>query len=99
MMDFEDQLRNALARKQPSSGFAQRLAARSTRLGTRRNIWKPWVAGCLAASLLAGAFGIKQLEQRRDREKGRVARAQLLQALQITGHELQLIQRKIGSLD
>ena len=99
MMDFEDQLRAALARKEPPAGFAERVATESVRRdgrpGGRRNFWKPWAAGCIAASLLAGAFEMKQIEVRRERDKGQAARTQLLQALRITGAKLHHIQQKV----
>ena len=103
MMDFEDQLRAALARKEPPSGFAERVAAESARRKIRahrhRNSWKPWAAGCLAASLLAGALEMRQLEDRRESEKGQGARAQLLQALRITGTKLHHIQQKVEGVN
>ena len=95
MMNFEDQLRNALARKEAPEGFAERLAARVGRDNSRRRFWKPWAAGCLAASLLAGACGLKQFEDRRSRERGQAARAQLLQALEVTGSKLHRIQKRV----
>ncbi|MDQ2945444.1 MAG: hypothetical protein M3Y27_05790 [Acidobacteriota bacterium] len=99
MMDFEDQLRSALARKEPPAGFAERVAAESIRRdgwpSGRRNFWKTWAAGCIAASLLAGAFEMRQVESRRERDKGQAARTQLLQALRITGAKLHHIQQKV----
>lgn len=103
MMDFEDQLRAALRRKEPASGFADRVVAESARRKIRghrhRNFWKPWAAGCIAASLLAGAFEMRQLEGRRDREKGEAARAQLLQAVRITRTKLHHIQQKVEGVN
>ncbi len=102
-MNFEDQLRMALVRKEPSSAFAGRVMAATSRVnrgaGNKRGFWKPWAVGCLAASLLAGVFAIKQPEGRRHREKGEVARAQLLQALQITSNKLHHIQQKVESMN
>jgi hypothetical protein len=103
MMDFEDQLRAALARKEPPTGFAERAMARAAKRKVpghgRRPFWKPWVAGCVAASLLAGAFGIKEMEARRERDKGQAARAHLLQALEITRAKLHHIQQQIESVN
>src|SRR5258708_38406902 len=95
MTDLEHHVRSALARKEPPPGFAERVLARIEQGKSRRSFWKPWAAGCLAASLLAGAFGLKQFENRRDREQGQTARAQLLQALEITSSKLKRIQKKI----
>jgi hypothetical protein len=99
MIDFEDQLRNALARKEPPDGFTERVIARVERHRSRRSFWKPWAAGCLAASLLAGAWGLKEFEDRRNRERGQAARAQLLQALQITSSKLHRIQKKVEMVE
>lgn len=99
MMDFEDQLKNALERKEAPEGFAQRVSARVRRSNSRRNVWKPWAAGCLAASLLAGACGLKEFEDRRSRERGQAARAQLLQALEITSSKLHRIQKRVEVIE
>ena len=103
MMDFEDQLRAALARKEAPSGFAERVAAQCARRKMRARrlsrYWKPWAAGCIAASLLAGVLEMKQLEDRRDRAKGQAARSQLLQALRITGTKLHHIQQKVEGVN
>ena len=88
MMDFEDQIRNALARKQPPDGFALRVRSRMK----RRSPWNSWAAGLVAASLLFGAFGIW-----REHERGQAAKAKLLQALQITSSKLQRIHKKVES--
>lgn len=95
MMDFEDQLRSALGRENPPDGFAERLAARVGRRPLSRNVWKPWAAGLLAASLLAGAYGLKEFEDHRNRQRGQAARTQLLQALQITSNKLQRIRKRV----
>ena len=99
MMDFEDQLRSALARKEAPEGFAERVAARVGRGNSRRSFWKTCAAGCLAASLWAGACGLKQFEDRRSRERGQAARAQLLQALEITGSKLHRIQKRVEVIE
>lgn len=99
MMDFEDQLRAALARQPAPAGFAERVAARAGRRSRSRNFWKPWAAGCLAASLLAGACGLKQFEDRRTRQRGQAARAQLIQALEITSGKLSSIQKKVEVIE
>lgn len=95
MLDFEDQLRNALARREPPAGFAARVGARVKQASPQRRVWKPWAAGWIAASLLVSACGIQQFEQWQDRKKGEAARAQLLQALQITSSKLQRIQKRV----
>ena len=63
MIDFEDQLRGALSREEPSDGFARKVLGRAAQLDRQRQArWKPWAAGCIAASLLAGAIGLMDLD-------------------------------------
>ncbi len=96
MIDFEDQLRQALARQEPSSGFAEGVLARAAQMEHRRRLrWKPWAAGCIAASLIAGVTGLVDLEQRRDRQRAEAAHAQLVIALRITNSKLQRIEKKL----
>ena len=95
-MDFEDRLRHALAREEPPAGFAAQVMASAARLDrTRRHRWKPWAAGCIAASLLAGTAGLMDLQQRRERQRAQAAHAQLVQALRITYSKLQRIEKKL----
>jgi len=94
MTDFEDQLRRALERKEPSPGFAARVVASAARrrkpASTR---WQAWGAAGIAASLFVGALSLDL--DRRQRQEGEAARAQLIQAMQITSSQLQRIQKKV----
>lgn len=95
MTDFEDQLRRALARREPSADFTARVVARATR-STSRGFpaqWRAWAAAGIAASFLVGGLGIDW--QRQQQERGLEARAQLLQAMQITSSKLQRIQKRV----
>lgn len=94
-MDFDHQLRNALERTQPSADFAGRVI-RAAGKATRRNVWaawKRWIAVPIAASILVLAVGIEQ--QRRQRIQGEAAKAQLIQAFEITSGKLGRIQKKV----
>jgi hypothetical protein len=95
MTDFEDQLRKALERKQPSTGFAERvMAATSHRPPPARWAhWRAWGAASIAASLFVGALSLDL--GRHERQQGEAARAQLIQAMQITSSHLQRIQKKV----
>jgi hypothetical protein len=95
--DLEQQLRSALARQEPSPDFAAKVLRRADQRG--RTAWKPWAAGCVAASLLIGAWGTGEIRERRERERGLVAHAQLVRALGITASKLQRIQRKVDALN
>jgi len=92
MIDFQEQLRHALSRKEPSAGFAERVLVRAH---TRRSRWKSWMAGRIAASLIAGVVGLVDLEQRRERQRAEAAHVQLIKALRITSSKLQRIEKKL----
>jgi hypothetical protein len=101
MTDFEDQLRRALERRDPSPDFAARVLAQTS--GTRRPglrstrlDWRPWFAAAVAASLLIAATGLDLTRRdRMQREEGEEARAQLIQALSITSAQLNKIHKKV----
>jgi hypothetical protein len=96
MTDFEDQLRRALERKDPSPDFAARVMARATE--ERRSPWmhwRGWAAAGLAASLCLGAVELELRHQQKVRLEGEQARAQLVQAMQITSVKLRHIQKKV----
>lgn len=88
MNDFEQELRNALERKQPSAGFAERVIARSQR---RSPDWRLWL-GAVAAVLLMGV-GVSHYHERQEAMR---AKRQLLQALEITEEKLALVERKLS---
>jgi hypothetical protein len=96
MTDFEDQLRRALARQEPSAGFADRVVARAAK---RRPApwanWRAWTAAAIAACLCLGALDLEMEHQRKVRAQGEAARAQLIQAMQITSAKLHKIQKKV----
>jgi len=95
MTDFEDQLRRALERKEPSPGFAARVVARAANRPrpTRWTQWRALGAAGIAASLFAGALSLDL--DRREKQQGEAARAQLIQAMQITSSQLHRIQKKV----
>ena len=101
MTDFEDQLRRALERKEPSRDFAARVVARATR--SKRPMfwvnWRAWAAAGVAASVGTIGLGIELEHRQRVREQGEAARAQLIQAMQITSSKLQKIQKKVQGAD
>jgi len=101
MTDFEDQLRRALERKDPSADFAARVVARATQ--PKRPLawvsWRSWAAAGIAASLCLGALGLEVEHSRKIEQQGQAARAQLIQAMHITSAKLQRIHKRVqGSL-
>lgn len=91
MSDFEQELRSALRREEPPSGFATRLMARvgAGSAPSRRG----WLAAAIAACLLLtmGGFEYRQYQ-------GRKAKQELLLALNIAGSKLNVVQKKISDL-
>jgi hypothetical protein len=101
MTDFEDQLRRALERKDPSADFAARVMARATQ--AKKPVawvnWRSWTAVGIAASLCLGALGLEVEHRRRLEQEGLAARAQLIQAMHITSAKLRRIHKRVqGSL-
>ena len=95
--DLENHLRAALERQQPSGGFTERVLARTAH--SARPAWHSYAAASLAASLLVGAIFVREAGERRERQQGEAARAQVLQALSITSHTLRRIQKKLDGLN
>src|SRR5580693_701280 len=88
MNDIDRELREALQRKQPPAGFHRRVMERAvlSRRSLRRWRWIPAaVAACLLISV-SGAYWQRQREAERAKE-------QLIEALQITGRTLTLVQQ------
>ena len=97
MTDFEDQLRRALERKEPSANFAARVVTQATAAEKRSwpTDWRSWPAAAVATSVLLGGLGVELERRERVRHEGEGARAQLVQAMQITSTKLNQIQRKV----
>lgn len=101
MMDFEDQLKRALERKEPSADFASRVMARA--IQPKRPLawmtWRSWAAAGIAAGLCLGALGIEVEHRQKVQREGEAARAQLMQAIHITSIKLKQIHKRVqGSL-
>jgi hypothetical protein len=107
MKRLEEELRNALRRKEAPRGFAERLAGRiSTQPLQKENQWRKWsflfrlpklgwaavgVIACLAVFL-----GIAQYRSyQKTRAEGELAKSQLMLALKIAGKKLSFAQRKV----
>jgi hypothetical protein len=102
MEDFEQQLRNALARKeQPPSFEAKVFAAIATRQSGRRILWR-WMAPALAAVILIAALAtsgswVRHEREVQERAAGEAAKARLQIALKITVTQLSKIQQTVRS--
>ena len=90
--DFEQELRNALERKEPAKGFAERVLRQVAPSPPRRRPSRGWASLAVAASLFAGMFGVVRYEEYR---KGEQAKDQLMLALRITARTLDTVERKL----
>ena len=100
-MNLENDLKRALRRESPPSGFAgrvmQRVAAGSQPAGGLRAHRSTWWRAAAASLLLASVLGGYALHERR---KGERARDELLKAMSIASEKVHYAQqqaREIGS--
>lgn len=98
---LENELRNALKRKEPPSGFSGRVLARAE--GKGRNAWgvllkRQGLGWALAAALCIMIFsvGIEYRKTQEEMASGKVAKEQLMLALRIAGDQMQFISSKIN---
>jgi hypothetical protein len=101
---LEDRLRRALRREEPPEGFAARVVAAAEAQAARRASRWDWLrphsfrwAAALAACLvlLAAGLALERQRQRENRARGEAAKAQVMQALRITGARLHAAQAKV----
>jgi negative regulator of sigma E activity len=106
--DFEQALRRALRREDPAEDFAGRVIARVDSSATEparvakfrtarpRILRSRWLPAALAACLIA-AVGLFQVRQHSlDAERADQARTQLLQALSIASHNVNVVRAAIA---
>jgi type VI protein secretion system component VasF len=86
-MDWlEEELKQALARKEPAADFDARVRRRTVRTMPR------WLAAAAAVIVLAGGAGVYRHHQ------GERAKEQLLQAMRITGEKLSVVQEHVQAI-
>lgn len=103
MERMENDLRRALARKEPPAGFAARvLAAADSQAARRASHWswfRPqmrWAVAALACVLiLTAGLAIRQQREREMRARGEAAKQQVMLALRITSAKLHVAQAKV----
>jgi hypothetical protein len=95
MHSFEDELRSALRRREPSPDFTARVLARVAAVpaGRTRRPWVRWVAAMAASVMLAAGA----VEYRR--YQGEKAKFQVLLAVRIAAVKLNKAHRKIQMLN
>ena len=100
MDDFEKQLKEALARKEPSPFFEARVLG-AVKRGTqeRRASGRVWWGSAIAAALLITTGSAWQYERGvREQAAGEQAKARLELALKITSVKLQRISRRVEGI-
>ena len=98
MNRFEDDLKRALRREQAPAGFAGRVLARQAAPAPKARLWFSlrWAAAAALAVALMTVFqyGVQQ----RQRDRGELAKAQMLIALRITADKLEYTREKVVRL-
>jgi hypothetical protein len=97
---MEDELRQALRRREPPPGFAERVLARA-RIRTmqpRRSVWFHWRWLAPVAALLVVVVGLSFFAERRRRLEGERAKQQVMFALQLTGAKLRYAQERVEAV-
>ena len=108
MSGMDDELREALRRRSPSEGFADRVMERVGREGSVAEMPKapprpanPWwrMMAIAASILLLLSVGMSRYEkQRRERERAEAAKDQLFAALRLTAGKLQTARARIVNI-
>jgi hypothetical protein len=87
---LEEELRQALARKAPREGFADRVVRASARKRVARFPMPRWAMAAAATVLLGVGGGLAYREH-----EGEVAKEQVMQAMRITAVKLNRIQAHV----
>ena len=101
MNSFDDQLKKALERKEPSSDFTSRVLLAASRssmphLGAPRRWWNPvWAAPLAAALALTAGLAYEQYHARMEGER---AKEKLVVALKVTSLKLQETQALVEGI-
>jgi hypothetical protein len=109
MNDVEKQLRSALRRCDPSTGFADRVMAQipqdAHREPHRTRAWWTWwwklrwAAIAALAALLVFGFWFRGYEQRQQEKEALAAKQQVMLALRITGSKLRMAKAKVKAVE
>lgn len=97
MTPFEDELRKALARRDPSPDFTARLFERLHEAPTRQSRPEPWFSWrwvAVAATVVLVVCGLLYRREMRQ-QRGEAAKQQLILAMRIAGTELHEAQLRV----
>ena len=95
MQEFEEQLREALARQDPPAGFSERVIAAATAESESDPGagWPAWVAAAgIVIMLAAGLIGDRG---RQERAQGEQAKREVLLALRLSGAALGEVEERL----
>jgi len=97
MSRLEDELRQALRRREPPAGFAERVMARAraSERDERRPGWLSWRWLAAATAVVVVAAGLNFMEERRRRLEGERAKEEVMLALELTGAKLLLAEQRV----
>jgi hypothetical protein len=96
MNEFEDRLREALQRREPPSGFAERVIARVP--PRRAPVWTRWRSLAAIAAVLLVMFSALLFERYRQVERAERAEAanrQLMFALRLAVEKIERVQHRV----
>ena len=95
MNEFEQNLRDAMARHIPPEGFAERVLARTAASGSHHNLrrWARWAVA--AAAILALTAGLWIRSERIELARGEQAKQEVLLALRLAGRTLNQVEERI----
>jgi len=96
--EFEDQLREALQRREPAAGFAERVIARVPQRRPGPFLVMRWRSAMAIAAVLLVMFSAGLFEWHRQAERARKAEEanrQLMFALRLAAEKIQRVQNRI----
>jgi hypothetical protein len=108
MEDLEQQLKNALARKDAPDWLEAKVLAAAAREPERRRSWRPrwmfagrlrWASAVVAAAAVVSGITWQHERAVRDRAAGEDAKARLELALRITSTKLRKIEQRLNEVE
>lgn len=88
MSPFDKDLRDALTRQEPPSGFAEQILARTGRRQPRSRFSPIWRWAAAAAAILIMTSGLFIYRERVRQAEGEKAKEQMMYALRLAGSKL-----------
>ena len=95
MEDFEQLLKSALSREEPSASFEAKVFAAVAARRSGRSIFWRWAAEVAAVIVIVGGFWVRHEGEVRERAAGESAKARLQLALKVTVTQLARIQKTV----